>query len=109
MPIEEAIHHFVEANGRWPSYEHLYEFINKLGIIVESPNRVWHELGGTAAVIAKARVYRTSLGLKSPEGTAKIGRPAGVLEIRVPEGGLPGAPTGRTGPRGPKEDQTRAA
>jgi hypothetical protein len=97
MPLVEAIHHFVEANGRWPSYETIYQFINKLGIIVESPDRTWHQLG-TAAVIEKGREYRTGLGLESPPGSgARKGRAPWGTEIKVPEGGIPGALTGRTG------------
>ena len=74
MPILEAISHFVDANGRWPSYETIYKFINKLGI-VESRTACGRDAGGTAAMMKLAREYRTSIGLDSPlEASPRMGR-----------------------------------
>ena len=51
MPILEAISHFVDANGRWPSYETILKFINMAGIVVESPRRAWDDAGSTAEMM----------------------------------------------------------
>ncbi len=98
MPILEAISHFVDANGRWPSYETILKFINMAAIVVESPRRAWDDAGSTAEMMKRAREYRASLGLDSPSGDgARKGRARAGEQVRIPEGGIAGAPTGRTG------------
>jgi hypothetical protein len=91
MPLEVAIHHYVEANGAMPSRDSLHKFAAMADIAVAALTKSWIEH------LDDARDYRKGLGLSSPaEDPKPLGR-GRRLEIKVPEGGIPGAPPRRKG------------
>lgn len=86
LPLAEAIHHFLEANGELPSYRRLEAFARQLEITVEVRSKPWAEH------LDDARAYRAGLGLSSPVEGPKPRGHAVRKEIKVPADGIPGAP-----------------
>lgn len=89
LPLAEAIHHFVEANGRWPSSTDLFEFGQRLDISIERHDRSV----GWSAHLEQARNYRAELELESPGLPFRSRRSRETRPpILIPDGGIPGAP-----------------
>lgn len=86
LPLREAIHHFLEANGELPSHRRLTHFARQLHIALELRSKPWAEH------LDEARAYRASLGLTTPAENPKPQGHAARKTVKVPEGGIPGAP-----------------
>jgi hypothetical protein len=92
LPLAEAIHHFVEANGELPATGSMETFAKLADIALESKSKPWAEH------LDDARAYRSSLGLTTPSENPGPGRPkTPKAEIKIPAGGIPGAPKRRKG------------
>lgn len=90
LPLVEAIHHFVEANGRWPSRSALIRFaeLADIGVEGQAQGKPWPDY------IDEARAFRADRGLASPERLPREVR-ADPASIRVPSDRIPGAPRRR--------------
>jgi hypothetical protein len=92
LPLAEAIHHFVEANGELPSTNSIEAFAKLADVVIESRSKPWAEY------LDDARAYRASLGLTTPPDNPRRGKPkTPKAEVKVPAGGIPGAPKRRKG------------
>jgi hypothetical protein len=92
MPTPEALHHFIEHNGRWPTDNELRDFAEMANFALNrSRSGHWRDQ------LLLARDYRAALGLESPEvpETLPRRRPRSIT-INAPES-IPGAPP-RGGP-----------
>lgn len=87
LPLVEAIHHYVEANGELPSKGDFERFRKLVDAKIES------RTGGWKDYLKEAIAYRQSLGLTGPTELPTIAgrRGRGKREIKVPQGGIPGA------------------
>lgn len=90
LPLVEAIHHYVEANGALPSREQFKEFRRLADVKVETRS------GGWAEALKAAIKYRAELGLTEPTEMPAMGKPpAGASrQVKIPAGGIPGAVPG---------------
>jgi hypothetical protein len=89
VPIAVAIHHYLESNGleAWPSWKRLAKFGELADISIAERSKPWKEH------IAEARAYREARGLPCPAAMPKpTGRGAPLPTVKVPKGGIPGAP-----------------
>lgn len=93
LDIEVAIHHFIESNDSMPSEKSLQDFARLVGTAVATRSKPW------ADHLDDARAYRAQLGLDSPSENPKPLGHAVRREVKVPEGGIPGAPPSRKGRR----------
>jgi hypothetical protein len=90
LPLVEAIHHYVEANGTLPSREQFKEFRRLADVKVETRS------GGWTDALKATIEYRAGLGLAEPTEMPATGKPpAGASrQVKIPAGGIPGAAPG---------------
>jgi hypothetical protein len=69
LPLAEAIHHYVEANGELPSTGSMETFAKLADIAIEDKSKPWAEH------LDDARAHRSSLGLTTPSENPRRGRP----------------------------------
>lgn len=86
MPARKV--QYLQANGCWPTFHALLEFAGLLDIGLQAKaGRPWSEW------IEEARAYRESIGIETADDLP--GPQGGGLEIKIPAGGIPGAPRRR--------------
>lgn len=93
MPVSEVLTHFVKANGWWPTNQVLREFSRQLDIIMGSPSA---QPGDKQRADASALLAAEGWPLPTSD---KPPRDAASREIKLPAGGIPGAPSRSEGDR----------
>jgi hypothetical protein len=85
LPLVEAIHHYVEANGELPSKLRFIEFRRLADVKVEDWQGSWRD------ALKAAIEYREGLGFKGPTEMPRAGKPrAGeIRQVKIPKGGIP--------------------